>query len=216
MSDTNTEVSQSQERARSLIEQLDPDPRRTGGRFLRYSGMLMVAVGASCFAYVLYEVFRGSVFDVAIGPNQPGEADLLFILLTKFGPITYPIIVGTLSTVIGLVMMRSALSVSSKTIPDDDRKLLTELILKHEKDGIDQYIKLSSLLGSTGFFTKLGFTGLPLATVSLTLVLVGLSIYRAPDDAKVEPNLLDMAKLTLGAFIGSFVQRKMQRETIDQ
>ena len=41
---------------------------------------------------------------------------------------------------------------------------------------------------------------------------MALALWQAPENVAVEPNLLDMAKLTLGAFLGSFVQRKIGRE----
>jgi hypothetical protein len=46
----------------------------------------------------------------------------------------------------------------------------------------------------------LGLTGLPLATIGLTLFFSLLAIQY--------PNFMDLAKLTLGAFIGSFVQKQ--------
>jgi hypothetical protein len=68
--------------------------------------------------------------------------------------------------------MRLSLSTLSRTMLNDDRRILEDLIRANDKGGNDQYIKLSALLGSSGFFTKLGFTGLPLATMALTLILV--------------------------------------------
>jgi hypothetical protein len=62
-------------------------------------------------------------------------------------------------------------------------------------------VRLSSLSGFTGAFQKMGLTGLPLATVTLTLIFAGLAIYD-------KQSFLDLAKLTLGAFIGSFVQKQ--------
>jgi hypothetical protein len=61
---------------------------------------------------------------------------------------------------------------------------------------------LSSLSGTTGTATKLGLTGLPLATVGLTIFFSVIAIFGVD-------GFLDLAKLTLGAFIGSFVQRNI-------
>jgi hypothetical protein len=66
-------------------------------------------------------------------------------------------------------------------------------------------VRLSSLSGATGTATKLGLTGLPLATVGLTIFFSAISIFGAQ-------GFLDLAKLTLGAFIGSFVQRAVSGE----
>jgi hypothetical protein len=58
----------------------------------------------------------------------------------------------------------------------------------------------------TGSFTQLGLTGLPLATIGLTLFFSFLALVH-PD------GFLDLTKLTLGAFIGSFVQRQVERRS---
>jgi len=90
-------------------------------------------------------------------------------------------------------------------IPDEDRALLENLIREANEKAIDQYVRLSSLSGATGTATKLGLTGLPLATVGLTIFFSAISIFGAQ-------GFLDLAKLTLGAFIGSFVQRAVSGE----
>ena len=77
--------------------------------------------------------------------------------------------------------------------------MLEELIKQENSKGIELYIRLSSLGGPTGTATKLGLTGLPLATIGLTLIFAIIALF--------EPAFLDLVKLTLGAFIGSFVQR---------
>jgi hypothetical protein len=100
-------------------------------------------------------------------------------------------------------------------IPRDDRDLLTDIIQQRGKNGIDVYIKLSSLTGFTGTITKLGLTGLPLLTVALTVFFTVLatflySIGSAQDQQSIIlQSMMDLAKLTLGAFIGSFVQRNV-------
>jgi hypothetical protein len=95
----------------------------------------------------------------------------------------------------------SVASPKVEVIPENDRKLLEPLIASADSKAIDQYVRLSSLSGATGVATILGLTGLPLITVALTLVFTSLYLYYD------KPDLLDLAKLTLGAFIGSFVQR---------
>ena len=84
-------------------------------------------------------------------------------------------------------------------IPDKDRELLEPLIKEANKEAINQYAILSGLSGFTGVFQKIGFSGLPLATVMLTLIFSFLSFFNQ--------NFMELAKLTLGAFIGSFVQK---------
>ena len=54
----------------------------------------------------------------------------------------------------------------------------------------------------TGTFTKVGLTGLPLATIILTIMLAILGIFN--------PQFFDLAQLTLGAFLGSYVQKRSE------
>ena len=70
-------------------------------------------------------------------------------------------------------------------------------------------MRLSSLSGFTGTFTKLGLTGLPLATVALTLIFAALALL--PVGLEGQKSFFDLTKLTLGAFIGSFVQRQVEQ-----
>lgn len=100
----------------------------------------------------------------------------------------------------GIKYFMSDLTSSPKyTITPEDRELLEPLIKEANEKAIDQYVRLSSLSGATGTATRLGLTGLPLATIGLT-VFFSLG-------AMINYGFLDLAKLTLGAFIGSFVQK---------
>jgi hypothetical protein len=78
---------------------------------------------------------------------------------------------------------------------------LKEKVLAGDELAITQYVHLRSLTGFTGAFTKLGLQGLPLATIGLT-IFFALMYLR-------DPQYLELAKLTLGAFIGSFVQKQV-------
>jgi hypothetical protein len=99
-------------------------------------------------------------------------------------------------------------------IPEKDREFLVEIIKQNGRDGIDTYVKLSSLYGFTGNITKLGLSGLPLLTVALTIFFTSLaallwSLGKPEGANSIVGAILDLAKLTLGAFIGSFVQRNV-------
>lgn len=103
---------------------------------------------------------------------------------------------------LGLVALRLLFGAGRgvpRVIPLEDRPLLEPLIAAANKDAIAQYVILSSLSGFTGTFQKIGFSGLPLATSALTLIFSALSF--------LDAEFLELAKLTLGAFIGSFVQK---------
>ncbi len=86
-------------------------------------------------------------------------------------------------------------------ILDSDGDIPEPLMRDGNEMAIAQYIRLANLSGPTGLMVKLGITGLPLATVMLTLVFVIVELL-VPGRG-----FMDLAKLTLGAFIGSFVQR---------
>lgn len=117
------------------------------------------------------------------------------------------LLVALVSIVTGARVMLSDSSTPKVVIPAQDRNLLEELIRAGNEKGIDQYVRLSSLAGTTGTATKLGLTGLPLATVGLTIFFAVGAIFKID-------GYLDLAKLTLGAFIGSFVQRNVTGEKI--
>jgi hypothetical protein len=105
----------------------------------------------------------------------------------------------------GARSMISGAQEAKLVITAEDRSLLEDLIRSGNEKAIDQYVRLSSLTGTTGTATKLGLSGLPLATVGLTLFFSIIAIFHVE-------GFMDLAKLTLGAFIGSFVQRSVSGE----
>jgi hypothetical protein len=100
----------------------------------------------------------------------------------------------------GYLLINAAGTETRRVLPRPDSILLSRLIEEEKEAGINLYVRLSSLTGVTGVFTKIGFSGLPLATMGLTIFLTLLSLH---DDKFVQ-----MAQLSLGAFIGSFVERR--------
>jgi hypothetical protein len=114
-------------------------------------------------------------------------------------------IFGFLLSIIGLQFFKRASQSTNYVIWPEDRDNMWPLIKDAKIEAVDQYIRLASLSGFSGAFTKVGFTGLPLATVGLTIFFVVLSL------AFTNPDLMELGKLTLGAFIGSFVQRQVER-----
>jgi RsiW-degrading membrane proteinase PrsW (M82 family) len=114
---------------------------------------------------------------------------------------------------LGFSLIRALRVGRSEVIPRQDRAVL-DAALQKAPDPVEEYIKLSGLIGVTGFFRKLEFSGMPLATILMTLILCLLSLLTPVlgkqfdlqmDD--VGKGFLELAKLTLGAFIGSFVAR---------
>jgi hypothetical protein len=130
----------------------------------------------------------------------------------NLAPFEYALIEGAMfialsSLFFGARVIMSGLSLPKVVLPPQDRKVLQDLIRDGNEKGIDQYIRLSSLSGMRGAATKLGLTGLPLATMSLTILFSALVILGID-------GFLDLAILTLGAFIGSFVQRNLSDEKL--
>jgi hypothetical protein len=130
----------------------------------------------------------------------------------NLAPFEYALIAGAMfialsSLFFGTRVILGGLSSPNVVLPPQDRKLLEDLIRDGNEKGIDQYVRLSSLSGTTGAATKLGLTGLPLATASLTIFFSALAIFGIN-------GFLDLTKLTLGAFIGSFVQRNLSDERL--
>lgn len=120
---------------------------------------------------------------------------LLFITTIVSGYVGYKLVVASGAS-------------AENPIPPNDYALLAPLIREGKSESIDQYVRLSSLSGFTGTFTKLGLTGLPLATIALTLIFAALALL--PLDTESQRSFFDLTKLTLGAFIGSFVQRQVE------
>ncbi len=161
--------------------------------------------------YSFYRVFHNlsvKKWEPAVNLKIDDRAGFFSDQFSLYPDLMYPILVGVVCVGFGYILLKGIIRASSKVIPAEDKQLLHNLIENGNVAGVDQYVRLSSLAGSTGFFTQMGFTGLPLATIGITLILVFLSILN-PEDGKLNEDLLDMAKLTLGAFIGSFVQRKI-------
>ncbi len=107
-------------------------------------------------------------------------------------------------------------------IPVKDREELIKIINKTQdhKEALEIFKQFISLYGFTGNITRFGVSGLPLLTVTMTIFFTLLAALIWFIDVYVTGGLTketsatpviiaftDLAKLTLGAFIGSFVQR---------
>jgi len=138
--------------------------------------------------------------------------NVLLALVGNYFPHLLLFSTTMVSAYIGYKLAVAAGANPENPIPPANYKLLAPLIADAKSEAITQYVRLSSLSGFTGMFTKLGLTGLPLTTVILTLVFAVIALL--PTDNDTKKSFMDLTKLTLGAFIGSFVQRQVeQRET---
>src|SRR3954469_10644826 len=112
--------------------------------------------------------------------------------------------IGAFGALLGVGLLRSiglTRSQPSRVVNSVEWDAICDQVKSGQEEAVTQYIRLTSLTGFTGTFTKLGLTGLPLATIALTIFFSLVSIGY--------PDFMDLAKLTLGAFIGSFVQKQV-------
>jgi hypothetical protein len=180
--------------------------RLSGDRFLEksliVSGFVFCLASAGTLLYGVYLLFT-------TGGARRAFTDLKEVTAAGLIALNADLIIITVFAVIlawlGLGFFRKAGQSTNYVIRPEDREGLWPLIQEPKPEAIDQYIRLASLSGISGAFTKVGFTGLPLATVVLTLLFVFLSL------GSGNKELMELAKLTLGAFIGSFVQRQVER-----
>ncbi len=160
------------------------------------TGYILILASVAIFGLMAYQNFKGIFVILRYEEDQP----ILVWFLNSYGNPLMIFVSGIFLAVIGIRMLGSAGRGEPSIIISEDRELLEPLISSAKKDAIQQYVVLASLSGFTGAFQKIGFTGLPLATVVLTLIFSALSFFD-------EPQFLELAKLTTGAFIGSFVQK---------
>ncbi|MCA0400761.1 MAG: hypothetical protein LCH38_08100 [Proteobacteria bacterium] len=173
-------------------------------KWMAFSALGFMAASALLLAYGIYIII------VYTGARSTWVDEFQFgqIIARNFDVVS--IFVFAISAAwIGLRLFAKAGQSANYVIRPEDQEFIWPLIAEPKPDAIDQYIRLASLSGMSGTFTKIGFTGLPLATVALTLVFVGLALFNL-SNKEVATTLFDMSKLTLGAFIGSFVQKQVQ------
>jgi hypothetical protein len=181
------------------------------GGIIQTAGLIFSLAAAVAFFYGIFSLIANRA-SVSAEKVEGSSIDVWReIVLPNIGVILICII-GILCASFALRLFSKAGSLSSQVIRAEDRQLLEPLIKEPRKDAISEYIRLASLSGFSGTFTKLGFTGLPLATVVLTLILLAISILS--NDQELRKGVFDMAKLTLGAFLGSFVQRNIEQERL--
>lgn len=165
--------------------------RKLGICMMRCGGFLLCLVPVSIIS-LYYFVWKYEKSNDFFNRETGSNIYIAFILL---------FIGAILILLFGFKLVGATKKAHRSIIPDNDRKLLEPLIRTGNKDAINQYVIISSLAGITGTFQKIGFSGLPLVTVILTIIFCFMYIIFKNNE------FLDFAKLTLGAFIGSFVQR---------
>lgn len=173
--------------------------------FTAIGGYIFLAVSAFAFTILVYQHLKtGSKYNI----NEEEIAENIWGLINIFSSHIIVIATGIISAIIGYTLLRTAGAALKEVIPDKDADFLYELLKEGNSKALNYYVKLASLSGIEGTFTKLGITGLPLATITLTAFFAILGLIPGTENA----NFFDLAKLTLGAFIGSFVQKAKSKE----
>ena len=171
---------------------------------LVYGGLLFLAASLASVGGLI----RWTIRYVGLPPYQPRQgipfsaAEMFnYYIAFFFNPVLLFFVV-LVCAFVGYMMLRAAGAAGRETLPRQDYALLSHLVTEEKEKGIDLYVMLQSLTGTIGMFTKLWISGLPLATIVLTIIFSLLGL------ASGEAKLLDLANLTLGAFLGSYVQRR--------
>ena len=171
------------------------------GLIFLFAGLTLFLVGGFSLYKLAGQMTKHGGFSVMPG-EEPMDAifDYFGIMFSLFLAPLLLILSGSVCSFVGIRLLRAAGAVSRQVIPPKEYELLAEAIRGGNENGISQYIRLSSLTGITGTFTKIGLTGLPLATIVLTIILAIIGLF--------DQRFFDLAQLTLGAFIGSYVQKR--------
>jgi hypothetical protein len=177
----------------SFIDSDDPRGFNLGRSSLAVAGIGLIYGAVALFGFVCYLLVQDDT-----------KASERATTLADFTPELILSAIGLVGALLGIQLLRSVgLSRGQqpgRVINSEEWQAISDQVKAGQEDAVTQYIRLTSLSGFTGAFTKLGLTGLPLATIGLTLFFSLLAIRYPP--------FMDLAKLTLGAFIGSFVQKQ--------
>jgi len=184
------------------------NPQDVALRFMAATGVLFIIMSIVSIGALVWLLVLGRRYSFAFSPAslEPAKTltsdDRIIELLTSYIPAGVLFIAAIFCAGFGYVLLRAAGAARREVIPREDAELLGEMLRGKNQEGVDNYVKLSGLSGAVGLFTKLGLYGLPLATIILTVFFAIVGLFQTNGT-----QMLDLAKLTLGAFIGSFVQR---------
>ena len=168
---------------------------------LVYSGLLFMLISMCGFAGIVWWLMRiGAILPWSV----KSESSELMWYVGGYMPAFIMFVSAVICAVVGYSLLSAAGAATKEVIPRSDYALLSSLVSEEKEKAIDLYVRLNSLSGATGFFTKIGITGLPLATIALSLIFTILGLTQASGT-----KLFDLANLTLGAFLGSYVQRQV-------
>jgi hypothetical protein len=176
--------------------------------------------------FIAVAAFVAAAYYVNLLQRQPlpfigeKEKDYLVIAIINaaigvfatYFPLIISIWVGLKFAARANALMRAAFYEQTSVVPQKDFELIKTAIQQGNPAPISEYIRLVSLTGGVGLFTKIGLTGLPLVTLGLVLFFA-CGVLFSDGSSESFKAFLDFTKLTLGAFIGSFVQRQVENRS---
>jgi hypothetical protein len=177
-------------------------------RFFAWSGIIFIVLAFLCIIGVLALVV-GPLLLSRTPTATPAADNGSFAQYIPHGIL---LITGIISALIGRGLLTAGGRSDFSSLPAADLRLIADAIREGKEDPINQYIRVRALSGFTGGFTKIGLTGLPLVTIGVTLIFTAAALCFFQNE-KIFTSLFDLAKLTLGAFIGSYVQRQVERRS---
>lgn len=195
----------------------DSTDRRDGersARFLSWAGIIFVVLAFICIVSVVCLILLPIAFGTSTG-GIPASDHMFEAILARYAEHIILVLTGMIAALIGAGLLKASGRSSVSSIPSWDLDIIRDAIRDGKEEPINQYIRVRSLSGFTGGFTKVGLTGLPLTTVGLTVLFTILALAFYSED-KIFSSVFDLAKLTLGAFIGSYVQRQVERSGQDK
>jgi len=167
---------------------ITPFEKHRGRMLVTSGGLVLVGFALIAFAAAAFRLFGDAE---RIRGWEGYIPELLLCGIAMFG------------AVLGVSLLRIGGLVGTepnRVINEHEWQEIQKSVCHGDEGAVNLYVRLTGLTGITGFFTKLGLTGLPLATIGLT-IFFSVMFFNSPE-------FMDLAKLTLGAFIGSFVQRQ--------
>jgi hypothetical protein len=158
-------------------------------------------ISLCCFGGIIWWLIR--IGGLSSYTPERGGSELMWYV-GGYLPALILFVSAVVCAMVGYSLLNAAGASTKEVIPRQDYELLSALVSEEKEKAIDLYVRLNSLSGLTGFFTKIGISGLPLATIALSLIFTILGLISGGNT-----KLYDLANLTLGAFLGSYVQRQV-------
>ena len=166
-----------------------------------------MAISGSEGSVPKYEMFENAALLLAATAFLALSIYCLYSVLEKPEHVALRFGLGATSFAFGLICITVSPANQGRTL----RRLLDRMT--PERSSVNDIASLQRSVGSAGFFNRIGLTGIPLAVALLALVFCGLSFlaYRLGATESVRA-LLDLTKLTVGAFIGSLTKKPPEQE----